>query len=163
MKVDEFTQKHPPHAPRINPRDADETKKLMGSDGVLTLSAPPAQAQEKKVPASKGDPGCHLWIIDESGLPYILEHAEVAQTLRTGLVKHTNLTGGEAASSGGELWVDPADASRLYVNGCSGRYGPSSRDELEDVVEVFEQMGFDVTSFGWDDDAGRPAMVLRDD
>jgi hypothetical protein len=130
MKIDEFIRKHPPREPRIRPRHLDEARMLTPEDGVMVLTSAPADAQEKKTPARKGDPGCHLWVIGEQGLPYLLERAEIAQSLATGVVKHTNLTGGGEAAAGGELWVDPVDSARLYVNGCSGRYGPTTRDEL---------------------------------
>ena len=60
------------------------------------------------------------------------------------------------------MWFDPADEFLLYVNGCSGRYGPENRQELEDVVCAICSVGYQVRSFGWDDDTNRPAMVLRE-
>ena len=106
--------------------------------------------------------GKHLWVFFESAIPYVLEAAPKASpALTSGVGKHTNLTGGAPASSGGELWVDPASANLIYVNGASGRYGPTSPAALEDAVAVFHGRGFEVVSFGWDDDAGKPARVLR--
>jgi hypothetical protein len=120
-----------------------------------------APASDRSVPKKKGDPGCHLWVFTASDRPYILEVAKVAPELESGRVKHSNLTGGGSAACGGELWVDPADDFHLYLNGCSGRYGPTSPEQLKDAVSVLLDVGFRVTSFGWDVDAGRPAMVLR--
>lgn len=113
------------------------------------------------VPKKKGDPGCHLWVFTANERPYILELAQVVPALQSGRVKHSNLTGNGDASCGGELWIDPVRQERLYVNGCSGRYGPTSPEQLEDAVSVLRDAGFDVISFGWDADAGKPAMVLR--
>jgi hypothetical protein len=110
-------------------------------------------------PEKKGDPGCHLWVIDASGVPYILERAPVAPALAGGRVKHTNITGGGPAACGGELWFETP--TRLYVNGCSGRYGPAAPKQLDDAAEVFRDMGYEVISFGWDPATDRPAMVLR--
>ena len=123
--------------------------------------APPAEARERHVPRKKGDPGCHLWVIRESGVPFILERADVVSRLKSGVVKHTNLTGGRDASCGGELWVDPVDAGSLYVNGCSGRYGPETATQMSDAALAIRSLGFRVESFGWDDDANRPAAVRR--
>lgn len=63
--------------------------------------------------------------------------------------------------AGGELWVDPVDHCYLYINGCSGRYGPRTEKQLEDSVEVFRQLCFKVESFGWDEDVDKPARFLR--
>lgn len=163
MKREEFIRKYPPHSPRKPHDNEDQLIKMGANEGVKQMSAPPAEASARRVPAKKGDLGCHLWIMDGAGLPYLLERCEAAQSLASGVIKHTNLSGGGEASSGGELWVDPADDHKVYVNGCSGRYGPTTEEELEDVVEVFKQMGFDVKSFGWNPDLEQPAMVLIDD
>ncbi|HUT54073.1 MAG TPA: hypothetical protein VM658_11845 [bacterium] len=136
-------------------------RKLTSSDGVKLLTAPPASVSERRIPMKSGDPGCHLWVIDQSGIPYILEHALVTRPLQSGRVTHTNLTGGAPASCGGEIWFDPADEVLVYINGCSGRYGPDNSRKLEDAVEVVRQLGYNVPSFGWDSDADKPAKVLR--
>ena len=81
--------------------------------------------------------------------------------LASGKVKHTNLTGGQPASCGGELWFEAPYAKRLYVNGCSGRYGPQTAQQLEDAISVFRGLGYEVISFEWDTEANQPAKVLR--
>lgn len=158
-----FVQKYPPRPPAKPPDNDGEVRLLGPDDGVLQLDRSPSTAtpEVRAVPRKKGDPGCHLWVFGVSDRPYILEVAKVVPELESGRVKHSNLTGGGRASSGGELWVDPADSSRLYVNGCSGRYGPTTPEQLEDAESVLRDAGFEVTSFGWDTDAGKPAMVLR--
>jgi hypothetical protein len=97
----------------------------------------------------------------QEGIPYLLERARITPPLASGVAKHSNLTGGGMAACGGELWVDPLDEGRVYFNGCSGRYAPRSRVELEAIEALFTSMGLAVVSFGWDNDVGRPAMVLR--
>ena len=134
---------------------------LTAADGVQLLDAPPVEIGERSVPRKKGDPGCHLWVIISARCPFILEHAVVTPPPRSGSVKHTNLTGGRPACCGGEIWFDPADVSLVYVNGCSGRYGPRTPGELEDVASTIRSVGYRTESFGWDDGANRPAMVLR--
>ena len=59
------------------------------------------------------------------------------------------------------MWFETATSTRIYVNGASGRYGPTSAEQLEDVIHVFRGLGYDVVSFGWDHDAGKAHRVLR--
>jgi len=160
MKLTNFIELYPPAPPRRLPSNSDELRMLTAQDGVLTLKRPPVTASEKAVPKRKGDPGCHLWVFRPQEIPYILERAPAANHLESSVVKHTNLTGGAKASCGGELWVDPADDNLIYVNGCSGRYGPLTRSQMEHAVEVFDHLGHQIRSFGWDDDANQPEVVL---
>jgi hypothetical protein len=76
-------------------------------------------------------------------------------------VKHSNLTGGESASCGGELWVDPANSSRVFISGASGRFGPETSAELADAVSVFAGLGYETVSFGWDE-GDKPARFYRE-
>ena len=161
MNLSAFIERHPPHSTRRPPANPDEHRLLGSSDGVRQIRTPPAIAEERHVPSRQGDVGCHLWVINEDGIPYILERAAIANSLQSGVVYHTNLTGGGPASSGGELWVDPGDDAKLYINGCSGRYGPETEEELDDAASVFMNLDFSVQSFGWDRDAGLPAKVFR--
>lgn len=161
LDLSAFLRRYPLQKPRLEPANEDEVRRLNQADGVRHLEKPPAEADHRGVPEKKGDPGCHLWVVSEEGVPYLLERAAVASELKSGVVKHTNLTGGGLAASGGELWVDPADDGRLYLNGCSGRYGPTTEDQLTDVVRLVAALGFYVESFGWDHDANRPSMVRR--
>lgn len=162
MKIDEFAGAHPPHQPRIPPSNEDELRQLTAADGVWKLSDAPAKNTTGDVPSRKGDTGCILWVITGSELPYVPERARVSPPLASGMAKHTNLTGGGSACCGGEMWFETPNATRVYLNGCSGRYGPTSAQQLVDAVEVFEQMGYDVVSFGWDRETNRPRMVLRE-
>ena len=87
----------------------------------------------------------HLWVIDERGIPYVLEERLAA--IGSNLPKHTNLTGGGPAYLGGEVWF--AAPKVLYVSGGSGRYPPLDRDQLDDAVAVFASFGYEVNSLGW--------------
>ena len=95
-------------------------------------------------------PNRYLWVIDERGIPYILE--ERLPAIRSNLPKHTNLTGGGLAYLGGEMWF--ASPTALYVSGGSGRYPLVNRKQLEDAVQVLQSFGYDVESLGWDDENG---------
>lgn len=161
MQLAEFVQRHPPHEPRRLPANDDELRRLHPKDGVRQLESPPVAATVTAVPTRTGDTGCHLWVMDPGGIPYLLERGQVAATFESGMVKHTNLTGGEPASCGGEFWVDPVVDGKLYVNGCSGRYGPRTEAQLADAVAVLRARRYEVVSFGWDTEADKPHMVLR--
>jgi hypothetical protein len=160
MKLAEYLERYPPQLPRRKPDVEDQHRKLSEPDGVRRLSPAPADNQRWFRPTGKSDPECHLWVIDASGIPYILEVAAVVPPLASGRVKHTNLTGGVEASCGGELWFDTPTAMKLYINGCSGRYGPTSQPQLEDAVAVFSDLGYEVVSFGWDHETDAPMTVL---
>jgi hypothetical protein len=160
MLASEFVDRYLPQPPRRAPANADETRPLAPADGLRRLGTAPADNESWYQPASKGDPQCHLWVIDTSGIPYILESIEIMPPLASGRVTHTNLTGGLTASCGGELWFDTPRARRLYLNGCSGRYGPTTPEQMADAVRVFEALGFQVVSFGWDYGADKPRTVL---
>ncbi len=161
MTCQEFAVRFSPRAPDRAPANQGELRQLGPADGVKYLGPPPPDISERRVPKRSGDPGCHLWVILPGHLPFILERAAVRPPLESGVAKHTNLTGGGVACSGGELWLDPADSELLYMNGCSGRYGARTAVELEDVVVVFRTFGYQVVSFGWDEGANRPARVMR--
>ena len=95
-------------------------------------------------------PNRYLWVIDERGIPYILE--EPLAEISSNLPKHTNLTGGGRAYLGGEMWF--ASSMKMCVSGGSGRYPPVDRQQLEDAVQVLRSFGYDVDSLGWDDEYG---------
>lgn len=161
MELAEFIRLHPPREPNKPPANEDELRRLGAEDGVQSLDGRFPCHVNGSVPERKGDPGCHLWVFHEEGAPYVLERAMVIPALESGLVKHTNLTGGGPASAGGEIWFAPGDDRLVYVNGCSGRYAPQTPEQMEDLTEVVRGLGYEVESFGWDDDADRPAGVLR--
>jgi len=162
MTPSQFVQAYPPQPFRRQPDNPDELRQLTAGDGVQHMGPSPAPNPTRSTPERSGDAGCHLWIIDRGGVPYILERAAVTPPLASGKVKHTNLTGGQPASCGGEFWFATPSAHRLYVNGCSGRYGPQTAQQLEDAVSVFREFGYEVISFEWDPEADKPARVLRE-
>jgi hypothetical protein len=164
MNLEEFCAKYPPHLPRRAADDPSELRLLTEAEGVRQLESPPAETTVLASPRQSPDVryGRHLWVFREAVVPYILEAAPMASpALASGVAKHTNLTGGLPASCGGEMWIDPADERLLYVNGASGRYGPQTPQQLTDAVSVFHSRGFEVVSFGWDEDVNKPARILR--
>jgi hypothetical protein len=164
MDILQFEATYPPQPPRRAPSNESELRRLSKEDGVFVVLGPPPDTDVRIKPKRRdhGREGRHLWVLVASAIPCILESApNVAPPLESGVAKHTNLTGGDPASCGGELWVDPIEEDKLYVNGASGRYGPLTSQQLDDAVSVFEGLGFRAVSFGWDDDVNLPARVLR--
>ena len=96
-----------------------------------------------------------LWVVRTDDVVYGPEHGPFGKSLESKMIKHTNLTGGVPAFSGGELLVLD-EASSIIVNGYSGRYGPRTEAELNDVVTAFARSGYAVWAMGYDADAGAP-------
>ena len=161
MTLAAFTATYPVQGPNKPLDTGDQARLITAADGVISLTRAPFPAP---VAGRPGFPdGKHLWIIRPVALPVILETAPNVQPppLQSGCAKHTNLTGAAPACCGGELWVDVVSASKLYVNGGSGRYQPRTPSELADAILVFEDLGFDVMSAGWNDENDKPARVFR--
>lgn len=167
MTHEDFVTKYVPRAPKRAAANADELRLLGATDGVLLVAAAPFPTTTRENPnGSNAGAARHLWVIrpgmGADGLPAILELALVSPPLTSGMTKHTNLTGGANASCGGELWVDPADDRKVYVNGLSGRYGPDTDQQLMDAESVFADRGYTVLRFGWDPGQNKPARFYRD-
>ena len=156
----EFFERYPPRPYRLRNGDdypLAELEQVGPSDGLWYLNEVPTTAPKATPRRSNQDDGenCHLWVIDERGRPCISE-APLAR-LGNGKLHHTNLTGGEAASIGGEAWFD--EMPRIYLSGSSGRYPPTQPTHLEDAERLFSAVGFEVFSLGWDEETDRPQRV----
>lgn len=165
MLVTAFAAKYPPEGPFIAAANADQERLLGEADGVIQLLSAPFPEPVPSLPGQSD--GRHLWVFGDADVRAILETAPRAQPpLASGVAKHTNLTGGRPASCAGELWVDNVSSDRLYVNGKSGRYWrpnhANGRLRLADAVRVFEGLGYQVVSAGWDEDNDRPAATFRE-
>lgn len=151
-----FRSQYTSRDPKVNMIKSKNEVKQVQSD--LLGTAPTTTTALGTPPRSRQDSreGCHLWVIDERGVPYLLERP---MPECGGLPpKHTNLTGGAAAWIGGEVWFK--NASALYVSGGSGRYPPESAEQLEAAVDVFRAHSYTVRSLGWDDETGFPRRFL---
>lgn len=151
LELQEFWKLYSARSPssRIEDYEPHELVKLNERHGVRQLRPSPIyDVQLGSPPTFRGDQGSnrYLWIIDSQGIPYIIERP--VSDIGDFDPKHTNLTGGEAAYLGGELWF--SDSSHLFVSGGSGRYPPIDANQLSDAVGVFESYQYRVTSLGWD-------------
>ena len=102
---------------------------------------------QKDVARRQGKEGRYLWIIDTSGLRVMKEDIANPFALK-GCMCHTNITGGAPALQGGELWF--GDDGALYINNKSGRYGASTSEQEEAVLEYFMSIGHnDIVHFSF--------------
>lgn len=161
MTFDEFRKKHPSRAPKqCKIKNSDELLLMPSEDGRHSFGEHAASdVQQSHIPRDFADRGnVYLWAIAENEVPFALEQAVWGKKLESGVVKHTNLTGGKNAHCGGELWfVDP---NSVIVGGSSGRYGPQNEAELMDVATSFAACDYKVAYMGFDEDTGQPLTVL---
>ena len=137
-----------------------EVVQLDLDSGLRLLEPAPATGISTGTPPSSiaDDPNNrYLWVIDERGIPYIIE-SPIA-VIGHKLPKHTNLAGGGDAYLGGEMWF--SSTISIYVSGGSGRYPPLDGLQLEEATGVFNAFGYNVTSLGWDENAGRALRLLE--
>lgn len=162
-----FAADHPAKIPNpeiMENANADESLQMTEQDGLCVLPDAPCRFAEcvsnpEDYVSVQQENGIYLWIIDPDNVLCMKEFASIGQSLSQGKVKHTNLTGGKPACSGGEMWFSANDA--IYVSGSSGRYGPSSEEELIECAHVFQRKAYKTCCLGWDDDIGLPASVYR--
>lgn len=84
--------------------------------------------------------GRYLWVITTSGMHLILEDTPNPASPRQ-KVCHSNITGGQAALQGGELWFGTDE--KIYINYRSGRYGALTEDHMQTVVAYFYYAGYE--------------------
>ncbi|MDR7270672.1 hypothetical protein J2X20_003330 [Pelomonas saccharophila] len=150
--------------PRLPPEgliaNIDQVKQMQPSDGLLQWidGVPPVERPPTPLLDLQQVQAAHLWVVRAEDVVHAGERCEFGDSLESGVIKHTNLTGGAAAYSGGEL-VFLSDGT-IVVNGCSGRYGPRSKAELDSVARAFAQSGYGVWSMGFDEETNRPARFV---
>ena len=160
MNLDEFRQ-HYGLRKSARPIDSYESMNLGVESGLRILSeAPVSDVVFGRPPKHAEDRGrnTYLWVIDRSGIPYLIEGP--LKILNERLPKHTNLTGGGPAYVGGQLWF--RDTSTLYVSGGSGRFPPLNEGQLDAAVSVFESFSYAVSSLGWNPGTGYPRRILQE-
>ena len=156
--LDDFRSGYDLHPPK-SPPSKREAVQLDSDTGLRLLEpAPATDILVSNPPSSLADDTTkrYLWVIDERGIPYIIESPIAVIGYK--LPKHTNLTGGGDAYLGGEMWF--ASTMSIFVSGGSGRYPPLDGCQLEEATGVFKAFGYEVTSLGWNEDTGRANRVL---
>lgn len=146
-----------PHPDRIE--DDSECLQMVASDGLDEWIDGPAGVGRDKL---SGVPAINtsqldfrrLWVVRLGDVVHAAERGPYASNVRKGVIKHTNLTGGKPAHSGGELIF--LDDETIVLNGRSGRYGPRSEQEMTAVAKAFRKSGYFVWSCGYDVDTAQP-------
>jgi hypothetical protein len=163
--MEEFRKAFPLREMQIRPANDDELKQMRPDDGMLGLEcgsldhlARVEVVEEAPTAREEAHKGCFLWVVRRDDTPAALEHCAWGRDLETKKIKHSNLTGGAPAHSGGELWV--VRDKGVVVNANSGRYGARTPEELAAFVEGLRGLGFWVASMGFDlDNLARPNTV----
>lgn len=141
--------------PMKRPEDnSDEIRQMTLADGMNEF--PQAQApasifaRHMSVPSthSNAPEARHLWVIRSQDFPVALEDCPWGKALQSGRIKHSNLTGGDPAHSGGEIWF--IDDDKVAINAASGRYGADSEQEFAQIVDALRRSGYRVASMGFD-------------
>lgn len=136
----------------------DDQRKLMSlEDGLMVWTDGVASSKPRSNPPlieRHQTQSVRLWVVREDDVVHAAEQCPFGASLESGVIKHTNLTGAQEAYSGGELLF--LDESTVVVNGRSGRYGPRSKLELDQVVRAFAKSGYGVWSMGFDEETNRP-------
>jgi len=164
---DEFRAQFPAKAMKIAPRHSDEMIRMVPGDGMVSLPSaadPAVTIASSPLPNSEpaADAGRNLWVVSPADFPMAQEKCSWGRRLSGKKIKHSNLTGGDDAHSGGEIWF--VDRDRVVVNSNSGRYGADSIEEFDAVVLALRKCGYYVASMGFDLDNPRaPNSVLIGD
>lgn len=140
-------------------RYAGDTDRMTVDDGLASWTDGVATSTTSRPTAPQVGPkpdGMHLWIVSADDVVHAAETCEFGAGREFGKIKHSNLTGGADAFSGGELVF--IDDQTLVLNGCSGRYRIRSEAEMSALASAFRRSGYRVWSMGWSTDTDRPAM-----
>jgi hypothetical protein len=139
-----------------SPENADEVRQMAAVDGMSELPSSPAPVEafvrHGSLPNARANASeaRHLWVIRSQDFPVALEECAWGKALQSGKIKHSNLTGGNPAHSGGEIWFIGDD--RVALNASSGRYGAKNQQEFDQIVDALRCAGYYVASMGFDID-----------
>lgn len=161
--VHEYRDAYPARDPDLsNQKGEDELTLISAASGPIELSISPAEEVEFGTPPERRfDNGVnkYLWLVAADAVPLLLEEGPEGLATSRKRAAHTNLSGGVPAHCGGELWF--RDANSFWLSGGSSRYQPRGPEELAAVVECFSKCGYNVASFGWEEEVAGPARFLR--
>lgn len=146
-----------PRPPRLgSKKHDDELMQMQPSDGLLIVPQHTIGSfeQEPVVPevTEEMKRQAYLWVVRAKDCVHAEVYCAFGKKLKNECIKHTNLTGGACAFSGGELiWISNRE---VLVNGCSGRYGPQSLVEMTVAAKAFAGAGYRTWSTGYDEGSG---------
>jgi len=149
-----YRKDYPARDMRRDPNNQDELILMPHSEGLYELSVPPVSITDfprhSSLPTTEqtAPEARHLWVIRPDGVPVALEACQWGKDLESGCIKHSNLTGGGQAHSGGEIWFIGED--RIAINAASGRYGAESAAEFKIITDAVRRSGYHVASMGFD-------------
>lgn len=136
----------------------DEKKLMNSSDGlqkwIKKNKISRIISEDDVIQFIKENRDIYLWVIGKNDVVHAREKCDFGRALSRGVIKHTNLTGGEPAYSGGEIIF--LNETSIVLNGSSGRYGPQSGEEMEMIALCFSKTGYTVWCMGYDPEAKRP-------
>lgn len=136
----------------------DERREMTGDDGLEQWRDGSGKVVHGEPPAiEKSHPELRLWVVRADDVVHALERGGFATTLNGGRVKHSNLTGARPAHCGGQLVF--LEDNAIALDGGSGRYGPRSKDEMIAVAKAFRGSGYEVWTYGWDDENAWPFRI----
>jgi hypothetical protein len=144
-------------------RNSEELTLIERRNGRLVYEMAPTTAciQISEIPlGAPQEANRYLWVLVPGDLPHALEVCEYGKSLCSGQIKHSNLTGGDDAIAGGELWFIARD--RVIVNFKSGRYGLTidDQDVAQRIVNALVADSYAVALMGWDEESGFPHSHL---
>lgn len=140
----------------------DEVKDLTGKSDFFSLSVAPQRpfiTGEAPTAPKQDGVGKLLFLVATESVVLAPEHGTSGKSTERGRLAHTNLSGGQPAHAGGELWF--RDETSFWMTWASSRYVARSAEERTALVDSFRQSGYHVCSCGWDDEVGEAARYFR--
>lgn len=164
----DFIAKYPPVFPQLRPaqQTQEQLELLSDNEGVKQLPIAPVHGVMLTYPAThekaKQLKSLYLWLICDSQPRVMFANETEPAALEDGRQRicHTNLSGGQPASGGGEFWFENND--KVIINGCSGRYPIRTLEQLIDAAAVFVRLGYETGHGGWDEDLDMPRRLVRE-
>ena len=157
---DKFRAAYQARQMRLTPANQDQVRQMTEFDGLELWndgSADPNEEQgQSKPPMLTFDDvkaRITLWAVRQLDVPYAAENCAFGKSLELGVIKHSNLTGGQPAYCAGEVVI--LDEKTILVNGSSGRYGPEFAEELATIAKAFKEFGYNVWCMGFDEEQAR--------
>jgi len=161
---DDYRSAYPARQPNLEKQQfADESTDLSANSDIVSLEAAPATGMTlgKPQPKNVTDSAKYLWLVTHEDVLGALEFGVSGNATTRRRLAHTNLSGGQDAHAGGEMWF--RGHSSIWMTGGSGRYPPTTATELEATVAAFTEAGYAVRCAGWDAEVNMPARIFRGD